>query len=68
MLILPFIPFSGKAWAFSLCSLAIGHHCIYIYILYIFRATPLFVSHLAMAWYFYMTTAALFNERASVAL
>jgi hypothetical protein len=29
MLILPFIPFSGKAWAFFLCSLAIGHHCIY---------------------------------------
>jgi hypothetical protein len=27
MLILPFIPFSGKAWAFFLCSLAIGHHC-----------------------------------------
>jgi hypothetical protein len=27
MLILPFIPFSGKAWAFFVCSLAIGHHC-----------------------------------------
>jgi hypothetical protein len=28
MLILPFIPFSGRSWAFFLCSLAIGHHCI----------------------------------------
>jgi hypothetical protein len=27
MLILPFIPFSGRSWAFFLCFLAIGHHC-----------------------------------------
>jgi hypothetical protein len=32
MLILPFIPFSGRSWAFFLCFLATGHHCIYIYI------------------------------------
>jgi hypothetical protein len=27
MLILPFIPFLGRSWAFFLCSLAIGDHC-----------------------------------------
>jgi hypothetical protein len=28
MLILPFILFSGRSWAFFLSLLAIGHHCV----------------------------------------